>query len=132
MIESIAQAIAAMNNARLPENERTAAVHYLRTNPSAEGIAALVAALEDDDHGVRYAASAALAYIGEAAMPALLAALARPDNNKVLRDGATRVLTESTSSKVHQTCGPLLAAMKGSQAGIATMEAAIPLIATFR
>lgn len=132
MIESTAQAVAAMNNARLSENERTSAVHYLRDNPSGEGNAALVAALEDDDHGVRYAASAALAYIGEPAMPTLLEALAKPDNNRVLRDGATRVLTENSSSRVREACGPLLAAFKGSQAGIATMEAAIPLMASFR
>ena len=50
MIESPAQAIAAMNNPKFPENERSTATRYLRDNPSAEGNAALVAALEDDDH----------------------------------------------------------------------------------
>ena len=131
MIESTPQAIAAMNNAKLPENERTDAVHYLRDNPSSEGNAALVAALEDNDHGVRYAASSALAYIGEPAMPALLDALSQPDNSKALRDGAHRVLTENSSSRVHEKCGPLLAALRGSQAAITTMEEAIHLMGTF-
>lgn len=132
MIESTVQAIAAMNNRKLPENERTAAVHYLRDNPSSEGNTALVAAMEDEDHGVRYAASSALAYIGDPAMAALLDALAQPGNNKVLRDGAYRVLTDNPSLKVQETCGPLLAALKGPQSGIATMEAAIRLMPTFR
>ena len=132
MIESTAQAVAAMNNPKLPENERSAATHYLRDNPSAEGSAALVAALEDDDHGVRYTASSALAYIGDSAMPALLDALAQPDNSKMLRDGAHRVITENSSPKVHASCDELLAALRGSQAGIATMEAAVRLMPTFR
>lgn len=132
MIESPAQAIAAMNNPKFPENERSTATRYLRDNPSAEGNAALVAALEDDDHGVRYAASSALAYIGDSAMPALLAALAKPDNSKMLRDGAHRVLTENSSPKVRASCGDLLAALRGSQSSIATMEAASRLMATFR
>ena len=93
---------------------------------------ALVAALEDDDHGVRYAASSALAYIGDSAMPALLDALAQPDNSKMLRDGAHRVITENSSPKVHASCDELLAALRGSQAGIATMEAAVRLMPTFR
>lgn len=132
MIESPAQAVAAMNNPKLPENERAAAVHYLRDNPSVEGNVALVAALEDDDHGVRSAASSALAYIGDPAMPALLDALASPDNSKALRDGAHRVITENSSSKVHASCGDLLAALRGPQASIATMEAAFHLMPTFR
>jgi len=131
MIESPAQAIAAINNPKLPENEHSAATHYLADNPSREGYAALVAALEDDDHGVRYAASSALAYIGDAAMPALLAALAQPDNSKMLRDGAHRAISENSSSRVRSSCGDLLVALRGSQAAIATMEAALPLMATF-
>ena len=131
MIESTTQAIAAMNNAKLPENERADGVHYLRDNPSVEGNTALVAALEDDDHGIRYAASSALAYLGSQAMPPLLDALAKPDNSKMLRDGAHRVLTENSSSQVRASSGELLAALKGSQASITTMKAAIHLMATF-
>ncbi|MEZ4768737.1 MAG: HEAT repeat domain-containing protein [Caldilineales bacterium] len=132
MIESTAQAIAAMNNPKLSENERSAATRYLRDNPSAEGNAALVAALEDDDHGVRYAASSALAYIGEPAMPALLEALAKPDNDKVVRDGAHRVISENSSPRVREYCGDLLAALKGPQAGIASMQEAVRLMSVFR
>lgn len=131
MIESTPQAIAAMNNTRLPENERTEAVHYLRDNPSSEGNAALVEALEDNDHGVRYAASSALATIGEPAMPVLLNALAQADNSKSLRDGAHRVLTENSSSKVHEKCGPLLAALRSAEPAITTMTEAIHLMGTF-
>ena len=45
MIESPAQAIAAINNPKLPENERSAATHYLADNPAREGCAALDAPL---------------------------------------------------------------------------------------
>ena len=74
----------------------------------------LVEALRDNDHGVRFAAAHTLAYVGDAAVPALLRALAQPDTDVVLRKGATIVISESTSPKVRQQGQPLLSVFKGS------------------
>lgn len=131
MIQSYEQAISVLQNNRLPEGDREQGVHYLRDNPSPEGMKALVTALQDDDHGIRFAAAKALAYAGDAAMPPLLQALANPDNDVLLRNGAHMVITESSSPKVRQQGQDLLKALKGSQAGIATMEAAFKLMPSF-
>ncbi len=131
MIQTTEQAIAVIQNTRLSEAEREEGIHFVRQAPSAQGIEVLVETLRDNDHGVRFAAAHALAYVGDAAMPTLLRALAQPDTDVVLRKGATIVISESTSLKVRQQGQPLLNALKGSQAGIATMEAAIKLMPSF-
>jgi len=131
MIQTTEQAIAVIQNTRLSEAEREEGIHFVRETPSAQGIDALVDALRDNDHGVRFAAAHALAHVGDAAMPALLRALAQPDTDVVLRKGATIVISESTSLKVRQQGQALLSALKGSQAGIATMEAATKLMPSF-
>ena len=131
MIQTTEQAIAAIQNTRLSEAEREEGIHFVRQAPSAQGIEVLVETLRDNDHGVRFAAAHALAYVGDAAMPALLQALAQGDNDVALRKGATIVISESTSAKVREQGQPLLNALKGSQAGIATMEAAIKLMPSF-
>ena len=82
--------------------------------------------------GVLIVVAALLIFHQAAGVPALLDALAQPDNSKMLRDGAHRVITENSSPKVHASCDELLAALRGSQAGIATMEAAVRLMPTFR
>jgi HEAT repeat protein len=131
MIQTTEQAIAVIQNTRLSEAEREEGIHFVRQAPSAQGIEVLVETLRDNDHGVRFAAAHALAYVGDAAMPTLLRALAQPDTDVVLRKGATIVISESTSPKVRQQGQALLNALKGSQAGIATMEAAIKLMPSF-
>ena len=131
MIQTTEQAIAVIQNTRLSEAEREEGIHFVRETPSAQGIEVLVETLRDNDHGVRFAAAHALAYVGDAGMPALLRALAQPDTDVVLRKGATIVISESTSPKVRQQGQALLSALKGSQAGIATMEAAIKLMPSF-
>ena len=113
-------------------SEREEGIHYVRQNPSTEGINALVGVLQDNDHGIRFAAANALAYLGDLAMPPLLDALAQADNDVVLRKGAAIVVGESSSPKVRAQGQDLLHALKGSQAGIATMEAAIKLMPSFR
>lgn len=132
MIQSTEQAISTMQNTRLSEKDREEGIHYLRDNSSPAGIDALVAALRDDDHGVRFAAANALAFLGDSAMPALLKALAQPDCDSLLRNGAYIVLNENTSPRVRQSSGELLKALKGPQAAIATMEASVKLMPSFR
>jgi HEAT repeat protein len=132
MVESTAQAIANLQNTQLPENRRTDAAHFLVADPTPDGIAALVTALTDGDHGVRWAAGTALANIGEPAMHALLSALIAPDVDKTLRDGARHVLTDNSSPRVRELSVPLIKAMKGPEANIAAMQEATKLLAIFR
>ena len=92
MFESSAQAILVLQNQRLPEHQRTEAAHFLASDPTPETLTALVAALSDADHGVRWAAGTVLAEIGDPAMPVLLNALIQPGVDKTLRDGVRHVL----------------------------------------
>jgi len=131
MFESPTQAIAALQNTRLPENQRADAAHFLEAGPTPDGIAALIAALDESDHGVRWAASTALAHIGEPAMPALLQALIGSDVDKTLRDGARHVLTDNNSPRVRELSMPLIKALKGPEADIATMQEALKLMPAF-
>ena len=131
MIESTAQAILDLQNQRLPEHQRTEAAHYLASDPTADAIAALVEALSDADHGVRWAAGTTLAQIGEPAMPALLNALIQPGVDKTLRDGVRHVLTDNHSPKVRQLSVPLVKALKGPEADIAAMQEALKLLPMF-
>ncbi len=132
MIQSSAEAILLLQDPHRPENQRTDAVHFLASDASAESIAALVAALNDADHGVRWAASSALALLGEPAMPALLNALIHPGVDKILRDGVRRALTENRSPKVRELSVPLIKALKGPEADIAAMQEALKLLPQFK
>ena len=131
MINSVEQAIAQLQNAELPEVERVNAVRFLQGNPTPQAVDALVEVLDDDDHGVRWSAGSALAFIGEPAMPAILRALITPDTSRVLRDGVHHVIVDNSSPKVRAECQDLLKALKGSQSGIASMEAALKLTRVF-
>lgn len=51
-VETIAQAIAILEDENNKEKERVDAAHYLGKNGSTETAFALVAALDDDDYGV--------------------------------------------------------------------------------
>lgn len=128
MIRSSDEAIAILKNTKLSELERDDAVHYLEEYPSAEGMEALVAALQDDDYGVRWKAGEALAQLGDAAMPALLRALCQPTEDAVLRQGARHVLHYNVSPRVQQQTRELMEALKGPGSGVATMEAAHKLL----
>jgi HEAT repeat protein len=132
MIQSSAQAIAILQDQHLPENQRTDAARFLATDTSEESIAALVAALSDADHGVRWAAGSALALLGDAAMPAMLSALLQPNVDKTLRDGVRHVLTDNRSANVRQLSAPLAKALKGPEADIAAMQEAAKLLPSFR
>jgi hypothetical protein len=131
MINSVEQAVAALQNVDLPEAERVNAVRFLQGHPTKQAIDALVEALDDDDHGVRWAAGTALAFIGEPAMPAILQALITPDTSRVLRDGVHHVIVDNSSPRVRAQCQDLLKALKGPQSGIASMEAALKLTSVF-
>jgi HEAT repeat protein len=128
MIKSTEEALAILKNTRLSELEREDAIRYLEEYPSPAGMDALVAALQDDDSGVRWKAGAVLAQLGEAGMPALLRALCRPSEDTLLRQGARHVLHYNTSPRVRQQTRELMDALKGPGSAVATMEVAHKLL----
>ena len=128
MIESTEQAIEIIQDTANSETEREQAIHFLQEHESREGIDVLVASLEDDDYGVRWAAGSALAQFGESAMPSLLNALIKADSDSRLREGAVHILHISSSRKVRDESKELLEALKGPSAAIASMEAAYDLL----
>jgi HEAT repeat protein len=127
MIESTVQAIALLQNDILSELEREDAIHYLRDHPSPEAIEALVTALDDDDAGVRWSAGAALATLGEAALPTLLEALSKSPDVRLM-EAARHVLHYNTSAKVRDETQELMRALKGPEAALATEVAARKLL----
>lgn len=128
MINSAAEAIAALKDVNLPEAERERGIHFLRDNPSPEGIEALVAVLNDDDFGVRWAASSALAVQGDAVLKPLLRMLLTSAGDPQIRDVAGRVLRDNASPDVRSDTSDLQKAMKGPEADIATMMEASRLL----
>lgn len=128
MIQSTAEAIATLKDASLPEIEREKGAHFLRENPSPEGIEALVSVLDDDAFGVRWAASTVLAFQGEAALKPLLRALLTSAGDAQMREVAVRVLQENVNDHVRVQTAALQKAMKGSEADIATMTEASKLL----
>jgi HEAT repeat protein len=132
MIKSTEEAIATLKNTRLSELEREDAICYLQEYPRPEGLEALVAALQDDDSGVRYKAGAALAQLGEAGIPALLRALCQPSEDILLREGARHVLHYNASPRVHQQSQELMEALRGPGSAVSAMEAAHKLLEEWR
>ncbi len=65
-------------------------------------------------------------------LPALLNALMAPGVDKTLRDGARHVLADNSSAQVRQLSVPLVKALKGPEADLATMQEAQKLLASFR
>jgi len=132
MIKSPEEAIAILKATRLSELEREDAIRFLQEYPTSEGMRVLVAALQDDDSGVRWKAAAALAALGEAGMPALLEALCQPSEDELLREGARHVLHYNRSPRVRQQSRELMQALTGPGASLTTMEAAHMLLPLFR
>jgi HEAT repeat protein len=128
MIKSTEEAIAILKNTRLSELERENAIHYLQEHPRPEGMEALVAALQDDDSGVRWTAGAVLAQLGDAGLPALLRALCQPSEDELLRQGARHVLHYNASPRVHQQTQELMEALKGPGSAVITIEVAHKLL----
>ena len=119
-IDSQEKAVSILQDVSLSEHTREEAIDYLIRYPTSEGIELLVATLEDDDEGVRWAAGTALAKLGDAAWPVLLRALVKPGPSIRLRRGARHVLNHTTSPKVRQQSGELLRALKGQEAALST------------
>ena len=123
--ESIQEALAVLDDATRPAMEREQAAHKLAETPAPEVVGRLVAALEDEESGVRWAAAAALIDCGEAALVPLLNALVAQADSTWLREGAHHVFSSTRSLKVQQVTADVVKALKGPASSVATTEAAV-------
>jgi hypothetical protein len=124
MFDSTETAVAVLKDENRDSEERVHAVKHLELAATPEIISLLVTALNDDEYSVRWAASEALAQLGDEAFPALLRALARPDNDQRLREGAKHIIHTSRGSNIQKEGPAIVKAMHGPSQDIATMEAA--------
>lgn len=128
MFESTETAVAVLQDTNRDSEERVHAIRHLEQGANQEIIELLVTTLHDDEYSVRWAASEALALLGDDAFPALLHALARPDNDQRLRESIKHIVHTSNGPTVQKEGQILVRAMHGPSQDIATMEAAYDLM----
>ncbi len=127
MFNSIKDAVKVAKDESLTELMREKALRYLETSDDPEVIKILLAAKEDDNHGVRFAAAEVLAAQGESSFKYLIESLAQP-NNVMFRDGARVVIHQNYSVTVNAKSKELLNALDAPGADIRTMEEATKLL----
>ena len=127
MYDSVASAALALQDHKQSEYNRVQAAHYLRDHPADDGIAALVTALDSTDYGVHWAASDALAVIGEPAVSALLHRLMQADVSQRTISGARHIFHNNSSTRVRTESQDLVATMHDRTDEVATMQAAAAL-----
>ena len=108
--------------------EREAAARYLRKNPEPQAVPRLVRALQDEDFGVRWAASEALGQLGTVALVEVLRVLADRDRvgDPRLRESAYHMLHFGRHWPVPVTA--LMASLKGPASDLASLEEAARLL----
>ena len=126
-IVSWEQALAILDNRLNPVAGREAAARFLRKNPEPQAVPRLVRALQDEDFGVRWAASEALAQLGLHALEEVLRVLADPNQvgDPRLRESAYHMLHLGQPWPV-SVIG-LMKSLKGPAADLATLEEAAHL-----
>ncbi|MCA9952459.1 MAG: HEAT repeat domain-containing protein [Anaerolineales bacterium] len=128
MTQTIEQAAAVLQNVNAAEKDRVKAAHVLGKSGSENAAELLVMALDDDDYGVHWAASEGLAQLGDAALPALLKALVKPDCSSRVLEGAKHTFHTSTSQNVLTETKEILRTIHGSTLDYPTMKAASDLM----
>ena len=127
-IVSWQQALALLDNRLSPVAEREAAARFLKKFPEPQAVPRLVRALQDEDFGVRWAASEALSRLGVHALEAVLRVLADPNQvgDPRLRDSAYHMLHLGQQWPV--SVKGLMRSLKGPAADLATLEEAARLL----
>jgi HEAT repeat protein len=131
-IVSWQQALAIMDNRLNPVAEREAAARFLEKFPEPQAVPRLVRALQDEDFGVRWAASDALSRLGVHALEEVLRVLADPNQvgDPRLRDSAYHMLHIGQQWPV--SVKELMRSLKGPAPDLATLEVAAHLLQLLR
>jgi len=131
-VRSWEQAVAILNNRLNSVAEREAAARFLKKNPEPQAVPRLVKALQDEDFGVRWAASEALSQLGVHALETVLGVLADPDQvgDPRLRESAYHMLHLGRAWPV--PVNKLMQSLKGPAADLATLEEAARLLHLMR
>lgn len=122
------EALAVLQDTTRPEVERTAAIHYLAEDLCPACIDALAQTMADENFGVRWAASNALIYAGQAAFKPILRALVAHGTSAAVREAACHALCDNADPQVRAASQELLQAMKGAGADAAAPQAAYQLL----
>jgi HEAT repeat protein len=130
-INSEPQALSIMLDVSRGISDREAAARYLEKYASKNAIDGLIRALSDNDFGVRWAASTALARLGEQALPSVLKSIIHGYNAR-LREGVYHVLHYNKSVWVWQNAEPLMQALKSSIPDVLGPQAAAELLENFK
>ena len=131
MITNEAEAMEILHDASESIARREEAASFLEENPSVAGIDGLVAGMDDDDPGVRWATSNALAELGEAALPAVLQALIQGYNSR-MRDSAYHFLRGNSSPWVRLHAEPVRKALRSVAPEVTAPKAAAELLTEFK
>ncbi len=126
---TMSDALTTLNNTHRSDFDREWAIHKLSRSPTPQNTRRLVAALEDNEFGVRWAAAVALAELGQPALRPLLEALVTHPESVWLRQGAYHVLHYIADSAISRQTLPLRRALKGPGATYATAGVAAQMLA---
>jgi len=128
MFDSIEQAIAVLQDTNEDSLKRVDAVHYLGELGTDEAIQALVAALEDDDYGVRWAAADELAKMGKKGAIAVLRKLLDPEASARVFEMAVHVFKDNGDILIRSKSEALVKALEEDYTTIEAMTEASKLL----
>ena len=112
MFESLEQAISVLNDPNEDSLKRVDAVRYLGEIGTEEAIQILVATLEDDDYGVRWAAADELAKLGEKAAPIVLRKLLDPNASTRIFEIAVHIFKNNGDLLIRTKAEALIKALE--------------------
>ena len=124
------QAIRVLDDEKNHTGLREEAARFLEENPTENAMQRLIQALTDDDFGVRWAASSALAKLGDRALPALLQVMIK-DTSPRLRESVYHVLHYNQDQWIQWHSKPLMDAIKGVAPDVTAPQAAYQMLKEF-
>ena len=133
MIQSKQEAVTILNDSSRATFDREKAIHFLKEQTLSQvEMDALVNALSDDEVGVRWAASVALAAHGRSVLPTILHALVQSNCNSLLCASVHHILHDNATSDLRVEAKELLQALKGPASDVAAMDVAFKWLQQIR
>ena len=123
MFESLKHAISVLNDPNEDSLKRVDAVRYLGESGTEEAIQTLVATLEDDDYGVRWAAADELAKLGDKAAQVVLRNLLDPNTSNRVFEMAVHIFKNNGDILIRTKAETLVKALEADHEIVAMTEA---------